>query len=99
MRTNRRQGIHKHAKRKHNNWKPKGKGSAYEQEYVLAVVSGDRVRIKMCLSKDTYHTCAEADATAYRRGLETGLKLRSYQYAYCCEYHITKSSEREPQAA
>ena len=99
MRTNRHQGIHKHAKRKHNNWKPKGKGSTYEQEYVLAVVSRDRVRIAMCLSKDTYHTCEEADAMAYRRGLEIGLKLRSYQCKYCCEYHITKSPEREPQAA
>ena len=97
--TNRRQGNHKHVKKTNNCGKPRGKGSDYEPEYVRAILSGDKVRIKMCLNKATYHTRAEAEITVHRRSLQTGLYLRSYQCPYCGEYHITKSPERKPDEA
>ena len=59
--------------------------------YVDAILAKDRIRIRMCLSKDRYALQQSAEFAIPRRETKTGKVLRSYQCPYCGGYHLTSS--------
>lgn len=71
-----------------------GEGPGYVLEFERAVMDGDRRRIDMCLSKDTYSSVQSAEATIKIRMARTGKRLRWYECPYCGRYHLTSKPER-----
>lgn len=68
---------------------PRGKDAEYFQKYSDANRRGDRRQVKMCLSKRTYFSVAEAERTIQYREVASGKALRWYTCPYCGLYHIT----------
>lgn len=72
----------------------------YVDVFVSAVLAHDRVRIRMCLTKDRYSSYESARFTIERRQTKSGKLLRLYQCPYCGGYHLTSRPEvPTPQAA
>ncbi|MBQ9007478.1 MAG: hypothetical protein IJ092_14085 [Atopobiaceae bacterium] len=57
---------------------------------MAAILARDKVRIRMCLSKDRYESESAASLAIHDREAKTGLVLRSYQCPCCEGYHLTK---------
>lgn len=67
-----------------------GRYGTYKDTYVAAILARDKVRIRMCLSKDRYESESAANLAIHDREAKTGLVLRSYQCPCCGGYHLTK---------
>lgn len=63
-------------------------------EFERAVLAGDRRRIDMCLSKDSYSSEWSAEAVMRERMTRTGKQLRWYVCPYCGDYHLISKPER-----
>jgi hypothetical protein len=72
---------------------PIGHGEGYVDVYVDAVLTHDKVRIHMCLTKDRYSSYESARFTIERRQTKSGKLLRLYQCPYCGGYHLTSQPE------
>ena len=70
---------------------PKGKGAGYYDEYLAAVDSGDKRRVRMCLDKATYLTVEAAERVINVRTRTSGKTLRWYTCPYCGLYHLTSA--------
>ena len=67
---------------------------------MLALASGDRRRVRMCLNKGTYYSIASAETVIRERERKTRKPLRWYECPYCGNYHLTSKPERDyPRAA
>lgn len=98
--TSNRRSVHGRGTKHNCTWSPSGRGKGYRETYVAAVMSGDKTRIGMCLSKDRYASQASAGSAMARREAKSGKVLRLYQCPYCGGYHLTsKPMATDPLAA